>query len=215
MQSSIDILNNARSNGLTSSEVLPLLGITPTRYKEFIFNEVFMKGLEDAEFSLNILVATEPKEISELYELIRKATNLKEAFDLLKTPYIDEYVNYKYLFQEREDYNPKRTISESDIESASSYRTTLYRTADTMEDLGQQLYTRLINIAMSGELNTVDKIFETGEVMEFKETDFRYLGDQNAQLVLKVLDAIAESYSSLININKLNRDLADNDEFPF
>lgn len=71
------------------------------------------------------------------------------------------------------------------------------------------------HIAMSGELSTVDKTFQTGEVMEFKETDFRNLSDQNAQLVLKVLDAIAESYSSLININKLNRDLADNDELPF
>lgn len=81
------------------------------------------------------------------------------------------------------------------------YRTQLLKTQKVFEDMGQELFTCLINVAMSGELKSADE-FEVGEVLTFNETDFRNLDDQNVQLIFKVLDVIHTSRGTMININK-------------
>ena len=82
------------------------------------------------------------------------------------------------------------------------YRSQLVNTQKAFEGMSQELFTCLINIAMSGELSEADK-FEVGDVLEFDESDFRNLEDQNVQLIFKVLDVINSSWATMVNINNL------------
>lgn len=83
------------------------------------------------------------------------------------------------------------------------YRSTLVSTQKVFEDVSQELFTCLINVAMSGELSPADN-FEVGEYLDLYESDFRNLNDQNVQLIFKVLDLINSSSATMANINNLN-----------
>ena len=92
---------------------------------------------------------------------------------------------------------------EFDDAQAIDYKSQLVRTQKVFEDMSQALFTCLINVAMSGELSTADNL-EVGEFLNFHESDFRNLDDQNVQLIFKVLDVINSSSASMVNINNLD-----------
>ena len=94
----------------------------------------------------------------------------------------------------------------------SDYRSQLVKTQKVFEEMGQELFTCLINVSMSGELSQADD-FEVGEVLTFNESDFRKLDDQNVQLIFKVLDVISTSCATMININNLDSDSEEGDQF--
>ena len=91
----------------------------------------------------------------------------------------------------------------SDDSRNPDYRSQLIKTQKVFEDMGQELFTCLINVSMSGELRSADD-FEVGEVLNFNESDFRNLDDQNVHLIFKVLDVIHTSRATMININNLD-----------
>ena len=55
--------------------------------------------------------------------------------------------------------------------------------------------------------------FEVDELLKFNESDFRNLDDLNVQLIFKVLDVISSSRATMININNLDSDSEEGDQF--
>ena len=88
----------------------------------------------------------------------------------------------------------------------TTYRTSLYETTSILGDFGQQLFTSLINLAMSGEMKDFDSGFDVGETLVYNDADFRHLEDQNVKLIYEVLDVIARVHGTLVNINDLHDD---------
>lgn len=60
------------------------------------------------------------------------------------------------------------------------YRDSLYKTTQVLGDLSEQLFTNIINLAMSGEMKDFDNEFEVGEVVNYNDADFRNLDDHVA-----------------------------------
>ena len=86
----------------------------------------------------------------------------------------------------------------------TAYRTSLHETTSILGDFGQQLFTNLINLAMSGEMKEFDKGFDVGETLAYNDADFRHLEDQNVKLIYEVLDIIHKARGKLINISNLD-----------
>lgn len=93
----------------------------------------------------------------------------------------------------------------------NSYRDSLYKTTQILGEMGEQLFTNIINLAMSGEMNDFNNEFEIGEVVHYNDADFRDLSDQNIKLIYEVLDVIARVHGSIVNINDLSDEEDDND----
>lgn len=211
----LQILRDAKQNLTEAVKVLPSLGIINSSYAEFIYQKIFLNGREDEKACLIMLKAANSYENLEdlLYFHQRIRTILKEI-DILEIPYLTEFLRHDPEHNELINlFNPQFQIAGQEDE-IKTYRSHLINTIEVFEDLGQRLFTSLVNVSMSGELLPVDS-FEIGDVLNFKETDFRSLDDQNVKLIIKVLDAINQSSASMININNLDSNSYDSNELPF
>ena len=83
------------------------------------------------------------------------------------------------------------------------YRKSIIRTSETLDCVTRQLYTCLFNVAMTGELAQVNEILNTGESLKLSEADLRRLDDQNAKIIIKVLDLLVASQDDLCLRNNL------------
>lgn len=202
-ESNLPIQGNANSR---LNEILPAIGVINSSYVQFIYHEIFLKGRENEARSLEILKAANSYE--NLDKLIYHYQELRKDISRNEIPYFAEF--WRYIQDQEEDTGELEKfiktgfkINTENKSNKDTYREHLYNTCNVLGDLGQQLFTCLVNIAMSGELKLADE-FEVGEVFYFKESDFNNLDDQNAQLIIKVLDMIDNTHSTLININKLD-----------
>jgi|JI6StandDraft_1071083.scaffolds.fasta_scaffold119301_2 hypothetical protein len=202
-ESNLSIQGNVNSR---LKEILPAIGVINSSYVQFIYHEIFLCGRENEARSLEILKAANSFE--NLDKLLYHYQELKKDISSNEIPYFAEFL--KYIQDQEEDtgklerfINTGLKINAENKLNKDSYEEHLYNTCNVLGDLGQQLFTCLINVAMSGELKLADE-FEVGEVFYFKESDFNNLDDQNAQLIIKVLDMIDNTHSTLININKLD-----------
>lgn len=213
-KSNLQTLRDAKRNLQEASEVLSAIGVINSSYTRFIYDSVFLTGREDDKTCLTLLKdANSYEDLENLLYYHQHVRTISKGVDS-KIPYLPEF-----LKQDPEDeeilelLNLQHQITEEN-ELNTDYRSTLIKTRNVLEDAGQQLFTCLINVAMSGELSDADD-FEVGDVLNFKEGDFRSLDDQNVQLIIRVLDAIGKSYASLININNLDDNPNNEDETPF
>lgn len=212
-KSNLQILREAKQNYPEASEVLPSIGVINSSYARFIYDKVFLTGREDEKTSLILLKdANSYKKLENLLSFHQHVRKISKEVDR-KIPYLMEF-----LKEDRDDEEilellyPQHQITEED-ETYPDYRSQLVKTRNVLDDTGQQLFTCLINVAMSGELSETDD-FEVGDVLNFKESDFRSLDDQNVQLIIKVLDAISRSCTSIININNLDS-TSEGEDTPF
>lgn len=213
-KSNLQILRKAKQTFPEANEVLPSIGVINSSYAEFIYDKVFLTGREDEKICLSMLKdANSYKELEDLLFFHQHARTQIKKIASLKIPYLREFLQQ---VSENDDlvelFNPQYEIAEEDSQN-SDYRSQLIKTQKVFNNMGQELFTCLVNVAMSGELNDTDD-FEVGDVLNFKESDFRSVDDQNVQLIIKVLDAIGRSCASMININNLDSD-GDLNETPF
>lgn len=211
----LQILRDAKRNFTEARKVLSLLGVYNSTYAEYIYREVFLTGREDEKTCLTILKeANTYEDLENLLYFHQHIRTISKEINLKEIPYLTEFLRQEPENEELINLlNPQWQITKTD-EDSRTYRSHLIKTRDLLDDIGQQLFTCLVNVAMSGELQSADD-FEIGDVLNFKETDFRSLDDQNAQLIIKVLDAISQSSASIININNLDSNSENDSEPPF
>lgn len=96
------------------------------------------------------------------------------------------------------------------------YRETLQDGVELLEYFENRVFTIMVNLAMNGELSSIDELFEEGDALTFKECDFEKLDDVNIARLLKLYHTVIELRESLININKLKDENTENgDEMDF
>ena len=210
----LQILRDAKREFSEAHEILPSIGVVETSYAEFIYNEIFLTGREDEKTTLTFLKdANTYEELENLLYFHQRIRGINKKLNIKEIPYLIEFLKQDPENEELvEQFNPQHEITEED-ENVSDYRKQLIKTRILLEDFGQQLFTCLINVAMTGELASTDE-FEVGDVLKFNESDFRYLDDQNVQLIIKVLDAAGRSCATMININNLDS-TSEGEDTPF
>lgn len=95
-----------------------------------------------------------------------------------------------------------------------NYRKRLMKVIRELEDINDTMISCVVNLGMSGELKEVDALFEVGDALNLKRSDFADLPDRNVQITLAACDMIEDTISSLMNLNnitqaKLEQDLQD------
>lgn len=90
------------------------------------------------------------------------------------------------------------------MENSKIYRKALKKSCRKLADFHDKLFDQLINLAMSGEMSDADKLFEVGDDMSFKLSDFEKIGDVNVQRIIALLHQTKACHDSLVNTNNLN-----------
>ena len=84
-----------------------------------------------------------------------------------------------------------------------NYRANLQEALQTLMDVNGSLYLNLIGIAMQGELKDFNDAVPVGEVHKFDFAIFENCTDANIQLLVKLMNAVDETFLSIQNINGL------------
>jgi hypothetical protein len=81
------------------------------------------------------------------------------------------------------------------------YRYQLIQTIQELQNIKGEIFSQILNLSMSGELNDFDKVFDIGEVYDFDIKHFEDSKDFNVVELLKAYKKIDKTISTLININ--------------
>jgi len=80
----------------------------------------------------------------------------------------------------------------------------LIKSCRKLADFHDKLFEQLINLAMSGENSDADELFDVGDDMNFKLSDFEKISDANVPRIIGLLHQTKACHDSLVNMNNLN-----------
>lgn len=86
------------------------------------------------------------------------------------------------------------------------YREKIIQTYKYLLEIHEELLTRTINFAMTGELEDINSTFKAGETFQFDKEMFRGTTDQNFRLLLVLHDDLENRMNSFANINGLTEE---------
>lgn len=86
------------------------------------------------------------------------------------------------------------------------YREKMLITYNYLIQLHQELLTRTINLAMTGELEDINNTFKAGDNFQFDKEMFRDCKDQNVNKLIAFHDDLEDLMNSLANINNLKEE---------
>ncbi|ERM80783.1 hypothetical protein P872_20995 [Rhodonellum psychrophilum GCM71 = DSM 17998] len=89
------------------------------------------------------------------------------------------------------------------MENPKIYRKALIRSCWKLADFHDKLFDQLVNLAMSGEMSDADELFDVGDDMNFKLSDFEKISDANVQRIIGLLHQTKACHDSLVNTNNL------------
>ena len=81
------------------------------------------------------------------------------------------------------------------------YRYQLIQTIQELQNIKGEIFSQILNLSMSGELNDFDKVFDIGEVYDFDIKHFEDSKDFNVVEYIKAYKKSDKTISTLININ--------------
>jgi len=86
------------------------------------------------------------------------------------------------------------------------YREKLILTYNHLLEVHEELLTRTINVAMTGELEDIHSTFKPGDTFQFDKEMFRGTSDQNLKLLLDLHDDLENRMNSFANINNITEE---------
>lgn len=86
----------------------------------------------------------------------------------------------------------------------NSYRNKLIEAVNYLSDCEGEIFTKMLNVAMSGEFKEIDEVFEEGDIYEFDIEQFRNSKDLNVEKLVALHDHINETIESIINLNAID-----------
>ncbi len=89
------------------------------------------------------------------------------------------------------------------------YREKLVLTYKYLLEIHEELLTRTINVAMTGELEDINSTFKAGESFQFDKEMFRDSIDENVIKLITFHDDLEDVMNSLANINGLTEEELD------
>jgi len=81
------------------------------------------------------------------------------------------------------------------------YRTSVIESLQLLENVRNQVFTQIVNIAANGEMKEVLDIFEDGDYYTFDIDQFEDSKDINVQKLLNLCKNIEVVYDSIQNVN--------------
>ena len=95
----------------------------------------------------------------------------------------------------------------------SIYRDKIIMSYKLLLNLHEKLMERIINVAMTGEYEDINKVFQEGDSFQFNIEQFKDTKDVNLNKLVAFYEQLEELMNSLANINKLTEEeVAFNDE---
>lgn len=84
------------------------------------------------------------------------------------------------------------------------YRQQLIESINELQNIREEIFSQILNLSMSGEMNDVDKVFDIGEVYDFDIKYFEDSKDVNVIELLKAFKKIEKTIGTLINLNVIS-----------
>lgn len=86
------------------------------------------------------------------------------------------------------------------------YRTSVIESLLLLENVRNQVFTQIVNIASQGELKDILNVFEEGDYYTFEMDQFEGSNDINIQKLLSLCKDIETVYDSIQNVNAVRRE---------
>lgn len=86
------------------------------------------------------------------------------------------------------------------------YRTTVIESLQLLENVRNQMFTQIVNIASQGEMKDLLEVFEEGDSYTFDMDQFDGSNDVNIIKLLKLCKNIEEAYESIQNVNAVRNE---------
>lgn len=85
----------------------------------------------------------------------------------------------------------------------NDYRHGLTNALESLEDAEGHALNAVVNIAMAGTYQSISRLHEPGEIVEFEPAMFEGLGDTNIDILLRLFYQIRETREKIKNLNGL------------
>jgi hypothetical protein len=95
----------------------------------------------------------------------------------------------------------------------SVYREKIIMTYQELLIMHEELLTRIVNIAMTGEWAEINIMFEAGDKFKFEIDMFRGTNDINLNKLISFFDELENLMNSLVSINGITEAEIENDNF--
>jgi hypothetical protein len=82
----------------------------------------------------------------------------------------------------------------------NDYRFQIRKTIEALDEIEDALHSRMLNLAMEGELKEVNNNFEIDDVVSFKLSDFMDLEDPNIKLLMNIFNEVVLGKEKLKNL---------------
>tara|TARA_R110002020_G_scaffold381422_1_gene592375 strand:- start:1779 stop:2048 length:270 start_codon:yes stop_codon:yes gene_type:complete len=79
----------------------------------------------------------------------------------------------------------------------NNYEMILQQTAHDLDRMKRELFTNLINLAMSGELQNINSVFDEGDLFQFELDHFKDIKDINIKTLINLLEQMEETIVKL------------------
>ena len=105
--------------------------------------------------------------------------------------YIESGIFEEKYFEEMENNKPK------------TYRDNLIVAVNNLIEFENNLFTDIINVAMSNEYKEIDEVFDVNDVYNFNIDHFENSTDQNVKNLVNLINEIRQSVETIMNINNI------------
>lgn len=85
-----------------------------------------------------------------------------------------------------------------------TYQEKIKEAFQNLEDARILVFTALVNVAMHSEFKDVDELFEEGELLSFRNSDFDQASDPNIITLNETVKSIEFAQGELIALNNLD-----------
>lgn len=83
------------------------------------------------------------------------------------------------------------------------YRQTIIDTFQLLREMGDQVFSQAVNLAMENEWKELNEKFDEEDTVKFNIEDLEQLNDPNVQKLVELINSIDATMSTLENINDL------------
>lgn len=92
-----------------------------------------------------------------------------------------------------------------------NYKNAVAEACQCLADARNKLFVAMVNVAMNGEYQDIDKSFDVGDTFYFEKDHFKDCDDINLTKLHDLVNKVDKVYGSLVNLNGFDDSLSDED----
>ncbi len=83
-------------------------------------------------------------------------------------------------------------------------KTKILETIENLVEARDIIFTQIVNLSMSGEMNHIESAFDIGDYYNFTLSHFEEIEDINVQKLVSLCKKTEETVFALMNLNRIN-----------